>query len=771
MQEETKEQKSMYATFRMAVYAILMIEIFLYFPFYEEGKGVAGFVAKILKHMFFLKTPLACKISELLLLCVTCMGTKAKKNPDFDLRKMVVYPVSIGLILTMVSYLTVDGTLAISKILYAGSGLIGLVVLNIGLDNTAKYMNHKVGDDQFNFENESFEQTTELVETDYSVNIPMIFYHKGKMNKGWINITNPFRGTWVVGTPGSGKSYSVIEPMIRQQSRKGFAMVVYDYKFPTLAKITFYNYLKNRKYGHTPEGCKFRVINFTKVEYSNRVNPIQKKYIPNLIAASETAATLLESLGKGSGEKGGGGSDQFFKTSSENFLAAIIYFFINYHPCGYYKGERLRQCVDYKGERLNIKIEGWDQYRGYNDKGELVLTFESNEQNKSINENGMLVDLNGHSYIDDDGNTVIINRTYYIDKFGNEVEPDTITGEFSDMPHVLAFLTRSYSEVFTILMQDPEIKPLMAPFQSAYQNNAMDQLEGMVGTLRVQASRLATKESFWVFSGDEFDLKVSDPKNPAYLIIANDPESESVVGALNALILNRLVTRVNSGQGKNVPCSIIVDELPTLYFHKIDRLIGTARSNKVAVAMGFQELPQLEADYGKVGMQKVITTCGNVISGAARSKETLEWLQNDIFGKSKQISKNVSINEDKTSISLNEKMDNLVPAAKIADMATGWLCGQVARDFTPTDEKSLKNFDISNSPEFKISKFFCKTHFDANKIKNEEKHYQDLPKIYKFASETEKEIVLTKNFNRINQEVQSIIEELLGEDFKEENGK
>ena len=127
-----------------------------------------------------------------------------------------------------------------------------------------------------------------------------------------------------------------------------------------------------------------------------------------------------------------------------------------------------------------------------------------------------------------------------------------------------------------------------------------------------------------MFSGDDFDLKVSDPRHPSYLLIANDPEMESIIGALNALILNRLVTRVNSGMGKNVPVSIIVDELPTLYFHKIDSLIGTARSNKVAVTLGFQELPQLEADYGKVGKDKIITTVGNVVSGSARSKETLD---------------------------------------------------------------------------------------------------------------------------------------------------
>ena len=97
-----------------------------------------------------------------------------------------------------------------------------------------------------------------------------------------------------------------------------------------------------------------------------------------------------------------------------------------------------------------------------------------------------------------------------------------------------------------------------------------------------------------MFTGDDFDLKISDREHPSYLVIANDPEKEQVIGSLNALVLNRLVTRVNS-KG-NIPVSIIVDELPTLYFHKIDRLIGTARSNKVAVTLGFQELPQLEAD-------------------------------------------------------------------------------------------------------------------------------------------------------------------------------
>lgn len=246
-----------------------------------------------------------------------------------------------------------------------------------------------------------------------------------------------------------------------------------------------------------------------------------------------------------------------------------------------------------------------------------------------------------------------------------------------------------------------------------------------------------------------------------------------IIGALNALILNRLVTRVNSGQGKNVPVSIIVDELPTLYFHKIDRLIGTARSNKVPVTLGFQELPQLEADYGKVGKDKIITTVGNVISGSARSKDTLDWLSGDIFGKVVQLKKGITIDRDRTSINLNENMDSLVPASKISDMASGWICGQTARDFTVTKTGKNGAMNIQEAEEFKTSKFFCKTNFDMQEIKAEEEDYKNypLPVYYNFKSTDAKERILYNNFNRINQEVKDMIKKIQTEFGKPETPK
>ena len=719
--EESKELQGFYKIFRAVIYISVLLEFFEYAidPATLDSWGgiLCDIHGRIKRWMIYNDGNLIySKICTFILICITCIGTRNKKKLEFNAKKQVILPLAFGLALIGTSIWLFNNpmemrlyTLPLNIILYMIASLIGVILIHISFDNISKLLKEGLLKDRFNLENESFEQCQELQENKYSVNIPMRYYYKGKFRKGWVNIVNPFRGTWVVGTPGSGKTFSIIEPFIRQHSAKGFSMVVYDYKFPTLATKLYYHYKLNQKQGKLPQGCKFNIVNFVDVEYSKRVNPIQLKYINSLAAASETAETLLESLQKGKKE-GGGGSDQFFQTSAVNFLAACIYFFCNWEKEPY-------------------------------DKDGNILTAEKNQdpQTKRMIPTGRVFDANG-----------------------NEVEPAYWLGRYSDMPHILSFLNESYQTIFEVLETDNEVAPLLGPFQTAMKNKAFEQLEGMIGTLRVYTSRLATKESYWVFhkDGDDFDLKVSDPNNPSYLVIANDPEMESIIGALNALILNRLITRVNSGLGKNVPVSIIVDELPTLYFHKIDRLIGTARSNKVSVALGFQELPQLEADYGKVGMQKIITTVGNVVSGSARSKETLEWLSSDIFGKVVQLKKGVTIDRDKTSINLNENMDSLVPASKISDMPTGWVCGQTARDFVQTKVGPNGSMNIQESEEFKTSKFFCKTDFDMTEIKKEEQNYIPLPKFYKFKSRDERERILYKNFVQVGEDVKAMIKEI-----------
>ena len=475
--------------FRSCIYIFLIVELVMNLPIPAESR-FTGFLLELIARFRVFNSVLSCKVIELICICVTCIGTRAKKSLKFNLKTMVLYPIIAGFTLIILCVVVQQGTwggilygLPSNRVLYAFMSIIGTMLVHQGGDAIARYYNYKVGEDRFNFENESFEQSEEKSETEYSVNIPMVYYFNKRMHKGWINIINPFRGTIVLGTPGSGKSFGIIDPFIRQHASKGFAMMVYDYKFPTLGKNLFYQYCKNKKYGHLPENCGFHIVNFTDVEYSNRINPIQRKYIPDLAAASETAATLLESLNKGGDKKGG--SEAFFQNSAENFLASIIYFFVTFHPTGFKDGKKLTRYILWDNRKLKLIIRNWNDYQAVDESGNVILDFvDYSSRNVSTDNDGMFVELNGFSYTDIHGNYIFIKKSWYEDEEGNIVEPDTITGEFSDMPHVLSFLGQPYADVFDILMQDEKIMSLMAPFQSAWQNGAMDQLEGMVGTLR-----------------------------------------------------------------------------------------------------------------------------------------------------------------------------------------------------------------------------------------------------------------------------------------------
>lgn len=720
--EESKEIQQIYKIFRSTIYMLLILEfvVFVPFPFIKQGSIVYLIISKIARLGIY-DNLIYSRAAILLMTCITCIGTKAKKDIEFDPERQVVFPLIGGFIITGIS-IWIYGwlidwnlfSLPANFFFYMFLSIIATLTIHIALDNISKAIKHGLMKDRMNWENESFEQETKKIVNKDSINIPTLFYWKGKMRKGWINIEQPYRGIWVVGVPGSGKTFSIIEPLIRQESAKGWSMAVYDYKFPTLARKLFYQFEKNKILGKLPQHSTFNIINFVDVEYSRRVNPIQNRYINSVGEASETAVTLMEALQKG-GKSGGGGADDFFKKAAENFLAACIFFFVNYDIRPYDKDWNLLT-----EKKRKITVDGKEK-----------------------------------------------EETYYVNKAGVETPLYREKGRYADLPHVLSFLQEEYTTIFNVLMTDEKIASLIAPFQTALKNKAMDQLEGMVGTLRIYVSRLITPEAYWVLSGDDFDLKISDPANPSYLLIANDPKMEAIITALNAVILNRLVSEVNTGEGKNNPVSIIVDELPTLYFNKIDRLQGTARSNKVAIALGFQSKEQLEKDYGKEVAGALLNIFGTVVCAASCGKDTVEWLSNDIFGKIKQIKEGVSVTRDQTTLSLNEELQPLVPPDKIANIPAGWLCGMTARSFRPLKTGIGGKIDIQKSDEFKHSKFFAKTNFDMQAIENEEKKYKDIPKFYDFGNDREKKEILINNYRRIVREVRDVCEEVLApvEDF------
>tara|TARA_R110002049_G_scaffold223441_6_gene395120 strand:+ start:1589 stop:3580 length:1992 start_codon:yes stop_codon:yes gene_type:complete len=652
--EEKRELKKLHGTFQFLVYLMIFLEIFVFIyasqliEVEEVGKHLNPLIDKLTKLDIYQNIVFS-KIAILIAIILSSIGTVSKKNINLNPRTQIGIPLFIGLLLYFGSiYLfTLEAGIpfikftSISQLGYIISTLVGAVLIHTSLDNVSKLIRSGLGKDEWNIEGESFMQEKRKIETAYSVNIPMKFYYKKKVHSGWINVVNPFRGTLLIGTPGSGKSFGVVNPFIRQMIAKGYTMCIYDFKFPDLGQIAYYHYLLAKQQGKN-ENFKFNVINLDEVEYSKRINPLKKEYLKSVSDASETAEAIVESLQK---SESSGGSDKFFTQSAVNFLAACI-FFISRHE----------------------------------------------------------------------------------------------NGKYSTFSHLLSFLNKKYEEIFACLGHFPELESLISPFKSALDKKAFDQLEGQVGTLKIFISRLNNPETAWVFSGDDFPLKISDPNNPSILILANSPATQNINSTCYSVIVNRL-TRLINAKG-NLPTAIVADEAPTLYIHKVENLISTARSNKVAVLLGLQELPQLKQLQGKDTATTMTAVIGNVISGSVRNKETLEWLER-MFGKRKQLGESVSIDRSRTSISLNEKNDPLIPAGKIASLHTGQVAGLLAQE------------GESFTGQHKTSNIHCKINLDMKAINEEEKSYRAMPKFYDFKGK--KTEILYSNFMKIRSEVDTII--------------
>ena len=658
--QEQQNQIKIYDFFQKMVYGVVTLDCLILFFQNAEIPVLSNILQSFAKMGVFFP-PINAKLSTLVLITLVAIGTRAKKKRDLDATKEIFLPISVGLIMIISSLALVWGAgnpnlpyivpyLNGYQLGYLLLSYAGTMITQKGADSISKLMQTKMDKDRWNTEEESFDQNRELVETSTSVNIPYKFRYKKQTHQGWMNI-DPFRGSMVIGVPGSGKSFGVINPAIRQLVGKGFCLCIYDFKFPSLGEIAYYHHLLKKKtdpnYKH-----KFHVVNLDEVEYSRRVNPFKKEYINTLAQAQEMAESMVSALQKG-GSSGGGGSEQFFTQSAVNFLASTIYYFATYE-----------------------------------------------------------------------------------------------NGKYSDLPHILAFMNRSYEEIFDTLFTNEELVSLMSPFKSAYENKAFDQLEGQIGTIKIFLSRLATKESFWVFSGDEVQLKISDPENPSILILASNPRTQDINSALYSAVLNRVISQIND-KG-NLYSGLIADEFPTIYIHKIDNLVATARSNQVAVMLGLQEQPQLRQFYKKEVAETISAIMGNILSGAVRDKGTLDWLEK-LFGKIKQKSYSESISNQGTNMTISEKMDVMIPAGKIAGQRTGEMVGMVVQG------------EDNATEEFKTSAISGKINLDMKAIKHEEANYVKMPTYYSFkdsAGNDRKNEILMTNFRRINKEVEIMIREI-----------
>ena len=269
---------------------------------------------------FLAKTTLS-KTVCLVFLAITCIGTKAKKDRDLKVSTIVLQIVS-GLIIYWGSLFVFDKY----PLAYLILTFFGFVLLNVGFDNLSKLINVNLMKDRFNWENESFPQEQKIKENEFSVNLASRYQYKNRTFEGWINVVNPFRGTMVIGTPGSGKSFSVVLPFIKQHLAKGFSMCVYDFKYPDLSDVAYNHFLKAKRKGSLPEEAEFYVINFDDIQKSYRCNPLAPELMESPIDAFESSRTVLCNLNREWIRKQG----EFFSESAVSFFAAVIWFLKRY---------------------------------------------------------------------------------------------------------------------------------------------------------------------------------------------------------------------------------------------------------------------------------------------------------------------------------------------------------------------------------------------------------------------------------------------------------
>lgn len=284
--------------------SILLVVMHLYWYCYEAIRlwGVdIGVVDRILMNFDrtagLFRSILYTKLFALVLLALSCLGTKGVKDEKITWTKIWV-SLGTGILLFFFNWWILDLPLPLvaNTALYTVTIAAGYVCLLMAGTWMSRLLKTNLMDDVFNNENESFQQETRLIENEYSVNLPTRFYYRKKWNDGWINIINPFRASIVLGTPGSGKSYAVVNSYIKQQIEKGYSMYIYDFKFADLSTIA-YNHLINHLDGYKVKP-KFYVINFDDPRRSHRCNPIHPDFMEDITDAYESAYTIMLNLNK-----------------------------------------------------------------------------------------------------------------------------------------------------------------------------------------------------------------------------------------------------------------------------------------------------------------------------------------------------------------------------------------------------------------------------------------------------------------------------------------
>lgn len=311
---------------RMISIVLLLLHFYFYcyttFSEWNLTAKIPDIILKNISHTGLFSNFHKTKFISLGVLLLSLVGAKGKKSEKLNYRIAFAY-LSTGLIVYFMSVFCLYVPLAnnTATILYISITAIGYILIMTGGGLMSRIIKEKLNNDIFNKQNETFPQEERLLQNEYSINLPAQYNLKGKNISSYINFINPMRGLLVMGSPGAGKSYFIIQHVIKQHIEKGFSMFIYDFKYDDLSRIAYNHFLKNRNKKYKTEP-KFYVINFDDLNRCHRCNPIDPKDMLDITDAVESARTIMLGLNRSWIKRQG----EFFVESPINFLTSIIWF-------------------------------------------------------------------------------------------------------------------------------------------------------------------------------------------------------------------------------------------------------------------------------------------------------------------------------------------------------------------------------------------------------------------------------------------------------------
>jgi hypothetical protein len=532
--------------------------------------------------------------------------------------------------------LTADRDPAVRATAYILSSLTGLYLLYTGIRSLSSLITWPASNSVFNQYNESYPQQEQRISNPFSIHFKAQYNYRGQVRSSIINEVDIFRGTIILGVPGSGKTRYIFRQSIQQSLANGMALFVFDLKYDDLTRLT-YNSLQRIK--HTlPVQPTFYSINFDDFSRSHRCNPLDPMSLDDISDARESAQTILVGLNRRWAHLAG----DFWVESAISFFTANIWF---------------------------------------------LRTYEG--------------------------------------------------GKYCTLAHLIELIQTDFYKLFSILRSVPEAETLVMPFVSALVQGHGEQLQGQVDSARIGLSTLSSPQLYYLLSDNDFTLDLNNPKAPKVICLGSNPQKQHVYGAVIGLYISRMQKLVNRKGGH--PCHLLYDEFASLPPLALDIVLSQARSNKVAVTFGVQDLSQMRSTYGRDQADALFNLPGNLICGQVSGDSAR--LVSERFGRILQDKSSVSSNSRDTSTNQSQHLDLALPPSKIATFSSGEFCGITAD--TPTQPLPLKAFHA----RFVI---------DHHAIQKEEATYQPIPQVRTVTPD-----IIDLNFRRIKQEARQLVEDRL----------